>query len=90
MGILFSEHAKFEMERRKIDAETVRRMVKNPQQEIAGSKEKVVIQGKYQNHHLKKEMLLRIIGRRTQQGFFVITAYKTSKTKKYWLKEDNE
>ena len=88
MKVIFSEHAKFEIARRKIAARTVGRMLEHPQQEIVAAEGKTVIQGKYRDRHLGKEMLLRIIGRRTKEGFFVITAYKTSRIGKYWKSED--
>lgn len=31
-------------------------------------------------------MLLRVIGKKEKEKFVVITAYRTSKIKKYWLK----
>jgi hypothetical protein len=34
--------------------------------------------------------ILRVIGERLQDSFYVITAYKSSKIKKYWKGEMNE
>jgi len=36
------------------------------------------------------KMIMRVIGERLQDSFYVITAYKSSKIKKYWKGEMNE
>jgi len=35
-------------------------------------------------------MILRVIGERLEDSFYVITAYKSSNLKKYWKGEINE
>ncbi len=88
MNILFSEHAIFEMNRRKIRREDIENLVKNPQQKLAGKKNRIIIQGRYLDKDQNNEMLLRIIGEEFEGSFYVITTYKTSKIDKY-LKGEN-
>ena len=85
MEVILSGHAVFEAKRRDIDEELIRSMVMKPQQKISSKKGRVIIQGKYHDQFEDKEMLLRIIGKETLDKFEVITAYKTSKIKKYWM-----
>ena len=87
MKTFFSQHALFEMKRRKITKSMVTNLVKAPQQEIRSRKERVVVQGKYFDRIENRNMLLRIIGKVSEKKFFVITCYKTSKINKYWQKE---
>ena len=87
MKAVFSEHALFEMKRREIEKESVKEVVERPQQEIPSRNNKIILQSKYLNSQQNKEMLLRVIGRRTGGEFFIITAYKTSRIEKYWQKE---
>ncbi|MFH1421376.1 MAG: DUF4258 domain-containing protein [Planctomycetota bacterium] len=85
MKINLSEHAILEMEQRRIDKKIVIEMIESPQQIIPSLKDRIIVQGKYQDADLHKEMLLRIIGRKKRNNyFFVITVYKTSKIDKYW------
>ncbi|MBE0525180.1 MAG: DUF4258 domain-containing protein [Methanosarcinales archaeon] len=90
MNILFSEHAIFEMNRRKIRREDIENLVKNPQQKLAGKKNRIIIQGRYLDKDQNNEMLLRIIGEEFEGSFYVITTYKTSKIDKYWKGENYE
>ncbi len=87
MKAVFSQHALFEMKRRKITKSMVTNLVKAPQQEIRSRKERLVVQGKYFDRLENRNMLLRVIGKVSGKKFFVITCYKTSKIKKYWQKE---
>ena len=84
MGIVFSNHAILEINRRKIKIEDVERLINNPPQKIPSKKNRIIIQGKYHDKDHNKEMLLRIIGEELEGSFYVITAYRTSKIEKYW------
>lgn len=88
MKAVFSEHALFEMKRRRIERELVEEVVGSPQQEISSRKNKIILQSRYLNNLENKEMLLRVIGRRTGREFLVITVYSTSKIDKYWQEEN--
>ena len=48
-------------------------------------KGRVIIQNRYFDKTENREMLLRVIGLETSDEFKVITLYKTSKIKKYWI-----
>ncbi len=85
MEVILSGHAVFEAKRRDIDEGLIRSMVIKPQQKISSKRGRVIVQGIYQDQIEDKEMLLRIIGKETIDKFEVITVYKTSKIKKYWI-----
>ena len=85
--VVFSEYALFEMRRRGIEKGSVKEVVERPQQQIPSRNNKIILQSKYLDSLQNKEMLLRVIGRRTREEFFIITVYKTSRIEKYWQKE---
>ena len=85
MEIIFSDHALFEMNRRKIEKYIVENVLNKPNQKIPSKKNRFIIQGKYLNQHQNKEMLLRIIGEERKDIFYVISVYKTSKIEKCWM-----
>ena len=85
MKIIFTNHARFELQSRSISEDDVLSAVKSPQQKLSGKKGRVIIQNKYYDNIEKKEMLLRIIGTYSGDNFKVITVYKTSRVKKYWI-----
>ena len=84
MKIIFTEHAMFQMQRRKIRKEDVEFLIKSSCQKIRSKEGKTIFQNKYFDKILKKEMLLRVIGEERGEGFVVITVYKTSKIEKYY------
>ena len=83
MKFIFSTHAEIELKRRKIEKENVANVIKNPQQKFR-TNDKWVYQSKYFDVQSKKEMLLRVFIKEGMNGLKIITAYKTSKIKKYW------
>ena len=87
MKVVFSEHAVFEMKRRGIEKESAKEVALRPQQKIPSRNNKIILQSKYLDSMQNKEMLLRVIGKRTEQELLIITAYKTSRIEKYWQKE---
>lgn len=87
MKIIFFEHALFEMDFRKIKKGDVEHLIKQPMQKIHSKKNRIIIQGRYNDDIENKEMLLRIIGEESEDAFHVITVYKTSKIEKYWKKD---
>jgi len=87
MKIIFSEHALFEIEFRKIKKEDIERLIEHPMQKIPAKKNRIIIQSRYQDYKENKEMLLRVIGEESENEFHVVTVYKSSKIEKYW-KED--
>jgi len=83
--IVFTDYARFEMQRRRIDEAQIRALLAHPQQSIPGRKGRIIVQGKYEDHVEGKEMLLRVITERVGKEVRIITAYKTSKIGKYWV-----
>ncbi len=73
MKIIFSEHALFEMEIRKINKEDVERVIEKSLQKIPSRKNRIIMQGRYYDDKENKEMLLRIIGEESENAFHVIT-----------------
>jgi len=90
MNIIFSEHAIFEINRRKIKKEDIENIVQNPPQKLDGKNNRIIIQGKYLDKDQNKEMLLRIICEDLEGSFYIITTYKTSKIDRYWKGENYE
>jgi hypothetical protein len=88
--IIFSEHVLFEMERRKLDRKEIEHIIQFPDQEILAKKGRVVRQGLFLDKNENKKMILRVIGEKLEDSFYVITAYKSSNLKKYWKGEINE
>ena len=87
MKIIFSEHALFEIEFRKVIKEDIERLIEHPMQKIPAKRNRIIMQTKYNDHIENKEMLLRVIGEESENEFHVVTVYKTSNIGKYW-KED--
>lgn len=86
MGVVISEHARFEMVRRRISEEVVMNVTQDPQQIVELGKKRKVCQSKYYDPAGGKEMLLRVICEERYGTLFVVTAYRTSKVEKYWKK----
>jgi len=83
--IILTNHAKFEAHRRNISEEIIKSAIFEPQQKLPAKKGRVIIQNRYFDKTENREMLLRVIGLETSDEFKVITLYKTSKIKKYWI-----
>lgn len=84
--IQLTEHAKFEIRRRRINEKLIKEIVLNPSQFSELKRGRQICQAKYFDEFVQKEMLLRVITEETPSGIKVITAYKTSKVDKYWKK----
>lgn len=87
MKIIFSEHALFEIEFRKIKKEDIEHLIEKPMQKMPARKNRIIMQSRYYDYKENKEMLLRVIGEESENEFHVVTVYKSSKIEKYW-KED--
>ena len=79
MDVIINEHARFEIQRRAIEETDIITLINKPQQRISSIRGRIVLQSKYFDKTERKEMLLRVIGKESPEGFIVITAYKTSK-----------
>lgn len=72
------------MERRRILPEQALEVLRFPQQQL-GSGDRQVYQSRYHDALEGKEMLLRVVAELRQEDLFVVTIYKTSKIRKYWI-----
>jgi hypothetical protein len=61
MKIIFSEHALFEIEFRKINKDDIEHLIGHPMQKMPARKNRIIMQSRYYDTKEKKEMLLRII-----------------------------
>ncbi|MBI3754029.1 MAG: DUF4258 domain-containing protein [Deltaproteobacteria bacterium] len=86
MGIIITGHGRFEAARRNIPEGLIKSVIENPQQKLFSKKGRIILQNKYHDETEGQEMLLRVIGIESSNEFKVITAYKTSKIDKYWVK----
>jgi hypothetical protein len=80
-AIRISAHAHFEMRRRRIKRTEVIDAVRNPGQVVPSLKGRQIYQLKLEP---RGRMLLRVVVKEDSQAYHVVTAYKTSKVKKYW------
>lgn len=86
MGIIITGHGRFEAARRDIPEGLIKSVIESPQQKLFSKKGRIILQNKYYDEIEGKEMLVRVIGIESSNEFKVITAYKTSKIDKYWVK----
>ncbi|MFH0948633.1 MAG: DUF4258 domain-containing protein [Elusimicrobiota bacterium] len=84
MKIILPEHIKLQIEERKISEHLVIKTLTNPEQTIESAKGRKIAQNKYFDGPKNKEYLLCVIFKEEQDCRVGITAYKTSKIKKYW------
>jgi hypothetical protein len=87
MDIVISDHAKFEMKRRRITEGAMMNVAQSPQQTLTTSKGRIVHQSRFFDEAQGKEMLLRVVMEKRAGSFYVVTAYRTSKIDKYWQRE---
>jgi hypothetical protein len=86
MNIIFTNHAKLEMKRRNIRESIVTNVIKRAEQIISSKNNRVIFQDKFFDKDEKAEMILRVICELHEPEIIkVITVYKTSKIKKYWI-----
>jgi hypothetical protein len=86
MNIIFTNHAKLEMKRRNIRESIVTNVIKSAEQSINSKNNRVIFQGKFFDKDKKAEMVLRVICELYEPEIIkVVTVYKTSKIKKYWI-----
>ncbi len=81
---IFSDHARFELHRRGISEEDVRRVLKAPQQCSFVRPGRCVYQSKISMSQPAKEYVLRVFVDVDRPVAEVVTIYRTSKIEKYW------
>jgi len=85
--LVISDHARFEMRRRRIPEEAVRRVALMPEQVVSSHKGTEIRQSRVDDHAEGKRMLLRVVVAKRHGALFVVTTYKTSNIGKYWRTE---
>lgn len=80
--IIFSSHARFEMNRRGITTGAVVNTIRCPGQMVPSIKGRQIRQSLIGT---KRHLLLRVVVKETPTAYYVLTAYKTSKVAKYWV-----
>ena len=83
MDVVISEHARFEMIRRRVSEEMMLNVIQDPQQIVELSKKRTAYQSRCYDPAKGKEMLLRAICEERHGTIFVVAVYKTSKVEKY-------
>jgi len=84
---VISPHAEFEMGRRGLSDETIRRVLSAPEQRLEVSPGRVVLQSRIPMGEPARMYLVRIVMDIDRQPAEVVTAYRTSKLLKYWREE---
>ena len=84
MKIILLAHLKFQAKEREINLELIEDTLLKPEQIVPDLKGLRVAQKKYFDHKKSKEYLVRVIFKESESSRIGITAYKTSKIKKYW------
>lgn len=77
-------HAAFEMERRSISEETVRKVLSAPEQQVEDRPGRIVLQSRLSLGSPSKNYLVRVFVDVDRRPAEVVTAYYTSKISKYW------
>ena len=79
----FTEHALFEMNRRRLTEQLVRSVLAQPEQELVIRPGRIVLQSRVVMEE-EKTFLVRIFVDVDHDPAEVVTAYRTSKIAKYW------
>jgi Domain of unknown function (DUF4258) len=79
-----SSHARFEMQRRAIDEETVKQVLSQPEQERAVRPGRVLRQSRITIGGGGRRYLVRLIVDVDRDVPEIVTVYRTSKIEKYW------
>lgn len=90
MKVVFLSHLKLQAKERQIDLGLIESTLLKPDQIVPNVKDLKVAQKKYFDENKNKEYLIRVIFREEKSTRFGITAYKTSKIKKYWRQNENK
>ena len=83
MKFRISEHAQSELNRRGIPLSALEAVLQNPQQMVPTNENRVIYQSMVDSSD-GKQFLLRAIVDPRYEPFLVVTAYRTTKIKKYW------
>ena len=85
--VILTDHAIAEARRRGISEETVLEVATTPEQRLTARSDPEVRQSRVIDPASGKLQLIRVVVDRSQEGDTVVTAYRTSKVRKYWRNE---
>lgn len=80
----FTEHALFEMKRRRLDEQLVRSVLAEPEQELQIRPGRIVVQSRVPMDQPPKTYLVRVFVDVDRHPADVVTVYRTSNISKYW------
>lgn len=75
------------MRARDIPREIVLNTIENPQQRMDVGRGRQIYQSQYFDPIEQQDMLMRVIVEPSDEDLIVISVYKTSKIRKYWLED---
>jgi len=81
---VLTPHAEVEMARRRIEPQLIRKVLAAPEQVVSVRNGRVVVQSRVSSGSGKGLYLVRIVVDTDREPPEVVTAYRTSKVKKYW------
>lgn len=84
---IFTEHARFEIKRRALSEAIVVKVIENPEQQWEVRNGRTVMQSRISMYGAEKEYLVRVFMDMDRHPQEVVTAYKTSRIKKYWRED---
>lgn len=84
MKFILLNHIKIQAKERGIDIKIIEEAISNPEQIVPGEKGLKAAQKKFLDKGRNKECLIRVIFREEEGTRTGITAYITSKVRKYW------
>ena len=85
--VVISDHAAFQIVRRCIALEVVRKVAQSPQQVVRSRKGKMICQSLDVDRLSGKTYLIRVVVERRADSLYVLTVYRTSKIEKYWQED---
>ena len=83
-NFVFTEHALFEMERRRLNERLIRSVLAEPEQELQIRPGRVVLQSRVAMDEPARTYLVRVFLDVDREPAEVVTVYRTSKISKYW------
>lgn len=84
LDYVVTPHAAFEMRRRGLTEDVVRRVLMDPGQRLEVRAGRVVLQARMSLEQPEREWLVRVFVDVDRRPAEVVTAYRTSKIEKYW------
>jgi hypothetical protein len=81
---VLTEHALFEMQRRRLDQQTVKLVLVSPEQRFTLRPGRILLQSRVAMGVPAKPYLIRVVVDVNRDPPEVVTVYRTSKVAKYW------